>query len=380
MKRNQRSKRLLFVVNVDWIFVSHRLSIAEAALNAGYEVFVASKDTGKANEIRNRGVEFVELSISRSGTNPLKELYLCYELLRLYKNLKPDIVHHTTLKPVIYGSILTRLLKIKTINAISGLGYSFTDGRRGRVQETMITLMRFGFRNPLAHFIFQNQEDFEELLSLNVVSNTTEKTFIKGVGVNLEKYANLPVNKSIVLKVVLPSRMLWDKGVKEFVEAAKILYPEFGSKVRFVLYGKSDKDNPKGVPETYLKSNQIDGFLIWEGYQEDNINMYAGVDIVVLPSYREGMPKVLLEACAAAIPIVTTNAIGCRDCVEEGKNGLKVAVKSIDELALAIKTLIESKSMRQRMGIKGREKALIEFDINGVISKHLELYKQLLHK
>jgi hypothetical protein len=173
-------KRLLYVVNVDWFFVSHRLVIAEAAMKEGFEVIVAAEDTGKSNEITNKGIKFINFSFSRSGINPLKELCTLIKFLRLYTKVKPDIIHHITLKPVIYGSIIAKLLNVRnTINAVSGLGYNFTEGRMNIISKIMVRLMKYGF-NKVPYFIFQNEDDFKELTALKVLSSRSSIYFIKG--------------------------------------------------------------------------------------------------------------------------------------------------------------------------------------------------------
>lgn len=374
----KKKKKILFVVNVDWIFVSHRLPIAEAALKAGYTVAVAAKDSGSANEIRAKGIEFIDMPISRSGTNPLVELQLLYLFFKLYRKIKPDLLHHITMKPVVYGSIAAKLLKLKTVNAISGLGYNFTENRVGLVQKLMVLCMRYGFLKKNNHLIFQNLDDLSELKSLKIIDDTTKTSLIKGVGVDLDEYDFEKTNQRKLVSVVFPARMLWDKGVNEFIEAAKLLKERYFGKVSFQLYGKIDSENKMGVPIEFLQQQEIEGYLKWYGHQEDMISLFQSTDVVVLPSYREGLPKVLIEACAAGIPIVTTDAIGCRDCVDEGENGFKVPVKSVVELANAIEKMLVSADLRKKMGKSSREKAIKEFDQKEVVHKHLKIYKSLL--
>lgn len=371
------SKTLLIVVNVDWIFLSHRIAIGEAAVKNGYRVIVATKDSGKADLIRAKGMEFVPLPISRSGTQPIKELMLLWSFYKLYKKVQPDLIHHITLKPVIYGSVVAKVIGLKTVNAISGLGYSFTDKRKGLLQKVLVSLMKYGFSKRDNHLIFQNKDDLKELKSLGIISNRTAISIIKGVGVDLETY-RFEHKKKEIISVVMPSRMLWDKGVKEFVEAAKLLKEKYFGQVQFNLYGKIDKENKMGVLKSYLENQEIEGYLKWYGHQEDMLRHYVTADIVVLPSYREGIPRTLIEACAAGLPIVTTTAIGCRDCVDEGENGYKVPVKSVIELAEAIEKLILSPEDRIRMGQNSRKKAEHEFDQKEVIKKHLQIYDSMI--
>lgn len=371
-------KTLLMVANVDWVFIMHRMAIGQEALNNGFEVVVAAKDTGSAKEIRDCGMKFIDLNISRSGVNPFTEFKLMVDMYKLYHQIQPAMAYHVTMKPVIYGSIISRILKIKTVNAISGLGYNFTDKRRGFIQKVMVQFMKWGFNKENNYLIFENEDDLNELQQLDIVNTKNKVQVIKGVGVNLQKYTYKDEVKKEKVVILLPTRMLWDKGVKEFVEAAKLLKGRYQGKVLFELCGMADTDNKEGVPASYLRSCQMEDYLKWIGHQKNMPAVYKEADIVVLPSYREGMPTALIEACSAGKPIITTNAIGCRECVEEGLNGYKVPVKSVDELANAIEKLIVSADDRKRMGIYSRKKAELEFDQKVVVKKHLEIYNDLL--
>ena len=374
-------KKLLMVANVDWFFISHRLCIAQEAVKQGWQVTVAAENTGRASEIESEGIRFVDFPFSRSGTNPIEELKTLKNFYKLYKDLQPDVVHHITLKPVIYGSIVAKILRIKgVLNAVSGLGYNFTEGRFGIVPRIMIKKMRFGFARKNVSIIFQNKEDYQELKELKVLGLTNTIVFIKGSGVNLDTFKPQEVLKRSKIKILLPTRMLWDKGVKEVKEASDILKEKYSEKITFVLSGLADEENKAGVPSSYLNDWQDGDYVQWIGYQKDMVAIYQDADIVLLPSYREGMPKTLIEACAMGKPIITTEAIGCKECVDEGINGFKVPVKSSEELAQGIIKMIENDSMREEMGKQSRLKAIKEFDQKQVIAKHLELYKELINE
>ncbi len=372
------STKILFVTNVDWFFISHRLVIAEEALKSGFEVIVAAEDTGRSQEIREKGIEFINLSISRSGTNPFIEFKTLLIFFKLYLSVKPDIVHHITLKPVIYGSIAAKLLNIKgVVNAISGLGYTFTKGRDSILQKAMLSIMKFGFNRKNLVVIFQNENDQDELKTFGVIDPSNAIVIIKGSGVDIEKYNEFDLPSFDKIKILLPSRMLWDKGVKELREASLILKIKYSDNVQFILSGLADEDNKAGVPASYLKDWEDGTYINWIGYQKNMIEIYKDSHIVVLPSYREGMPKSLLEACAIGRAVVTTNAIGCKECVDEGINGFKVAVYSSIELAVALEKLITNHDLIRQMGHNSRIKAVNEFDVKNVISKHLEIYNSL---
>lgn len=371
--------KILFVANVDWFFISHRLVIAEEAKKNGFEVIVAAKDTGRSQEIIDKGIQFINLSFSRSGTNLIKESITLIKVYKIYYNLKPDIVHHITLKPVIYGSIIAKLLKIKgVVNAISGLGYNFTEGRKSLVQKVMLLILKFGFNRKNVVIIFQNENDQKELTELGVIHPSNLIVRIKGSGVDLEKFHESSFPSFDRIKILLPIRMLWDKGVKELREASDILNKKYYENVEFILSGLADEDNKAGVPASYLNDWQDGNFVKWIGYQKNMVEVYQNSHIVVLPSYREGMPKSLIEACAIGRAIITTNAIGCRECVDEGINGLKVPVKDAQSLANAIETLVNNPNRIVEMGKASRLKAKKEFDINFVLQIHSQIYNQYL--
>ena len=368
--------KLLFIVNVDWFFISHRLILAEQALKKGFEVFVACEDTGRSNEITIKGIEFINLPFSRSGTNPISEFRTIFSFYKIYNEIKPNIVHHITLKPVIYGTLISRLFNsIGIVNAVSGLGYNFTAGRKGLVQKIMIQLLRIGFNRRNISVIFQNDDDEKVFKDLNIISNTNSIFKIKGSGVDLIKYPQSKLPSFEVIKILFPTRMLWDKGVKELRIASEILKEKYKESIQLLLSGMADDGNKAGVPSSYLEDWQDDNFVKWIGYQKEMVKIYQDCHVVVLPSYREGMPKSLIEACAIGRAIITTDAIGCKECVDEGINGFKVPVCSTDELAAAIEKLILNHELIKEMGENSRRKAEKEFDLKIVISKHLVIYQ-----
>ena len=370
-------KTLLIVINVDWLFVMHRLAIAKEALSQGYEVIVLTKDTGYGDLIKSEGLSFKNLNISRSGVNPIIELKLLFEMYRIYKKLNPSLVYQITMKPVIYGTLISRILKIKTVNAISGLGYNFTQDRKGFIQKIMIVLMKLGFNKRDNYLIFENNDDYSEMNKFGVINRKNKTKVIKGVGVDLEKFKVGIPKKNGKTTILFPARMLWDKGVREFIEAARLLRSNYGLNIIFKLCGMIDTENNESVPKEYMENIEIPGYLEWIGHQSDMVNVYKNSDIIVLPSYREGLPTVLIEACAAGKPIVTTNAVGCKECVDEGVNGFKVPVKSVNKLAAALKKLIENPELRIKMGEASRKKAEEEFNQKEVVKKHLDIYNNL---
>lgn len=373
-------KKLLMVANVDWFFISHRFCIAQEAVKQGWNVTVAAENTGRSFEIESEGIQFIDFKFSRSGTNPVGELKTLLNFYKLYQKTQPDVVHHITLKPVIYGTFISKIIGIKgVLNAVSGLGYNFTEGRSGIVSRIMIKMMRFGFSRKNVSVLFQNQDDYQELKQLGVFHYSNAVLFIKGSGVNLNVFYPIKHREEDRICVLFPTRMLWDKGVRELRIASDLLREKYYNDIVFVLSGLADEENKAGVPSHYLNEWQDGEYVKWIGYQKDMLPVYRDADIVVLPSYREGMPKTLIEACAMGKPIVTTDAIGCRECVDENVNGFKVPVKSTVDLAEAILKLVVNKSLRDEMGKQSRLKALREFDQITVVSKHMETYNKLLN-
>jgi glycosyltransferase involved in cell wall biosynthesis len=372
-------KKIVFLVNVDWFFISHRLDIAEEAVLQGWEVFVAAENSGKSHEIVAKGITFIDIKISRSGINIFEELSTLLQFYKIYQKVKPDVVHHITLKPVIYGTFIAKILKIKgVVNAISGLGYAFTNNRKGFVQRIMLIIMKIGFNRFNLSIIFQNNEDQEELQNLGVINSKNKIYRIKGSGVDLKRFYPDKLPEFDLIKILFPVRMLWDKGVKELNEATEILKIKYFGKIQFILSGLADRGNKAGVSEEYLREWEDGEYVKWIGYQSDMKPVYANSHIVVLPSYREGMPKSLLEACASGRAIVTTNAIGCKETVDEGVNGFKVPVASSTDLANALEELINNHDLIKQMGHNSRAKAEKEFDVKNVVEKHIEIYNSLL--
>lgn len=370
-------KKLFMVVNVDWFFISHRLPLALEAIKRGYDVYLATKDSGKRKEIESYGIHFIDVDFERSGKNPFRELAIISRLLTLYRKIRPDIVHHITVKPAIYGSIAARLLNnrnLKVINAISGLGFNFINERKSLSIWVLHKLMDFAFLKSNAKFIFQNPDDKAFYESLGYLSETNW-ILIKGSGVDTDKYKYVapPGNERIL--VVLGARMLKDKGVIEFVEASKLLYNKWSGRAEFRLVGGIDPDNPSFISEEEIQEWLIPQYLTWAGHQSDMMSYYVQADIVCLPSYREGLPKSLVEAMAVGRPIVTTNAPGCKECVIDGYNGYMVEIKDPQQLAAALDKLLSDEELRIKMGNASREYMEGEMGLKTVIDKTFSLYE-----
>jgi glycosyltransferase involved in cell wall biosynthesis len=370
------SPRILYIINDPAFFLSHRLPVALEAKRSGYEVIVATGPGEGVEDILAAGLGHHCLPLARGGMNPWAELRLLGALARLYRSVKPDLVHLVTIKPVLYGGILARLMKVPSmVAAISGMGYLFTGTRQGvtrRIAEVFYSLA-LGHRN--CKVIVQNQADREALQAMGALGRKRD-VLIPGSGVDLEQFwpSQIPQGPPLV---VLPARMLWDKGVGEFVQAAEILRKQ-GADARFVLVGAHDPHNPSGVPLEQLETWQAQGSVEWWGQCRDMPEVLAKASLVVLPSYREGMPKALLEAAATGRAIVTSDAPGCRDVVEPGKNGELVPIKDAQALAQVIGRLLGDRKLLETMGRRSREKAEAEFGVERVVAAHMEIYRELL--
>jgi len=299
----QRELKLLFVVNVDWFFLSHRLSLAKAAKRAGYEVIVAAAESGQGDRIRQEGFAYRSIPISRKGMNPLYEIKSMGSLLRLYRELRPDLVHQFTIKPVLYGSVAARFAGYPAVvNSITGLGYTFTRNRKARLLKRFARVAyAAALHYPFGTTIFQHDEDCRELVEMKLVSER-QTVVIPGSGVDCSEFRPLPEPDGVPI-VMLPSRMLWDKGVGTFVKAAGMLCTGL-PRVRCVLVGRLDESNPSAISDQQVRHWVEEGVVEWWGYRNDMPHVLSRAAVVVLPSVREGVPKVLLEAAASARAIV----------------------------------------------------------------------------
>lgn len=370
-------KKIIFVVNDDWFFKSHRLPIALHAKQLGYEVHIATGQYEGDSIFKEYGFEHHTFRIARGKVSPVSDLFMLFDLCRLYFRVKPDIVHHVTIKPVIYGGIASRVANVKgVVQAISGLGVIFIDeGVRARFKKYLISkLYKVALGGKNSVIICQNNDDKETLQKL-VCSSKLNFRIIKGSGVDLVALKFSPYEHKNVRKVVLLSRMLKDKGILEFYEAVKILKPSF-SNTKFILAG-GVHENPSSLDEKTLECWNQEGVIEWIGHVDNPEYVIKDADIVVLPSYREGLPKVLLEAGAIGRAVVTTDVPGCRDAVIDGQTALVVKSKSINELSEAIKTLLLDHELCVNMGMNGRELVEKEFSIEHVVLKHFEIYDSL---
>ena len=294
--------------------------------------------------------------------------------------MAPDLVHHVTSKPVLYGTIAARLANVPAVvNAIPGLGYAFGSGRGARklLRRVVAIAYRLALRHRHIRVIFQNREQLTQFVEEKLVKDV-DAVLIPGSGVDMNLFAPAPRSDHAIPQVVLASRMLYAKGVREFVDAARLLKSR-GVSARFMLVGEPDPDNPESIPLGILQEWDREGVVTYAGRRDDMPAVLAQTDLFVLPTYYgEGVPKALIEAAASGIAIVTTDWPGCRDVVVNEVNGLLVPVRDVDRLADAMERLLEQPGLRREMGAKGRERAVANFSLPAVSEQTMQIYEDLL--
>jgi glycosyltransferase involved in cell wall biosynthesis len=326
------------------------------------------------------GFRWLPVPMRRLSLNPLRELALLFQLWRMMRRERPDVVHGFTIKCAVYGALVGRLVGAARINAVAGMGYVFiSDSAKARLLRPAVrALMRAALGGPRARLILQNSDDVRFFAQAGIVP-LQQIRLVPGSGVDCLRFSPPAEDRSAEqrpTRVVLAARLLWDKGLAEFIEAARIIKSESRS-VCFVLAGAPDPGNPASAPEQTIREWQAEGLVQWLGHVSDMPALLAGADIVVLPSYREGLPKSLIEAAACARPLITTDVPGCRAVVTHGVDGLLVPVRNARALAGAIACLQDNPALARRLGQAARAKALAEFDERIVIARTLAVYGEV---
>lgn len=370
--------KLLYLMNEALFFTTHRMPVAVAAARLGYEVHVAAPfEAGPVAAIEAQGFAYHDIPLRRGGLNPLAEARLVWHLFRLVRRLEPALVHHVAMKPVAYGGLVSRLLRVPaTIHAVTGLGYLFTreDLKARLIRGFILWLYRFALGHPNARAIFQNPDDLELFTARGLVDARIVVT-IKGCGCDVEVFRPKPPPDGPVT-VMFPARILGDKGIHEFIAAVRILKAE-GTAARFVLVGRRDPLNPTDVPEATIRGWEREGLVEWWGFRTDMPDVLASAHVICMPSYREGLPRGLIEAASCGLPIVTADVPGCREVVRHDDNGLLVPVRDGRATAEALRRLIADPALRQRMGRRGRERAVAEFSEAQFVADTLAAYAQV---
>ncbi len=370
--------RIAFFVTADWYFCSHRLPLAIAARDAGHEVHVITHVDRHAHVIREAGLQLHPVMLSRGGTQPVAEARAIAQVTALYRRIRPDLVHHVSVKPVLYGSIAATLAGVPSVvNAFTGLGYLFTSRQpRARLLRALVEPALRAFLNGRGRCVVMQNRDDLELLAMRRVVDGRHAVLIRGSGVDTRRFAATAQPEGVPL-VVLPARLLGDKGVPEFVEAADQLRAE-GVAARFALVGPVEDQNPSAVPEARVRDWVARGSVEWWGAREDMPEVFRQAAIVCLPSHREGLPKALLEAASSARAMVATDVPGCREIAREGITGRLVPARDPQALAAALRELIAAPATRARMGEAGAAIARAEFSVEAVCAQTLALYERLL--
>jgi len=375
------SKKICYLVTEDWYFLSHRLQLAKAAQRDGYDVYVITRISKGKNLIESEGIKLIPIDMNRHGKNIINEILLIIRINKIYKSINPDIVHHIALKPILYGSLASIFLKVpKIVNTVAGLGYIFKSRSLGdRIISTIIKyLLKLSvyFKSP--EFITQNPEDSDFLVRNNITKNNNIH-LIRGSGVEPELYKPAQYDREIPT-ILFASRLLWSKGVKDYVSAAEIIRNKNIPSV-FLLAGDPDPENPDSVSMLQLNEWNNSGVISYIGQQNNMPELLSEIDIVCLPTYYgEGVPKILIEAASCAIPLITTDIAGCREIVEHGINGYLVPERDPVAIATMIETLLLDVDLRKKMGSEGRRIVKEGFSIDKVNAGTIKIYNNLLRR
>ena len=382
--------KVLLFANTEWYLFNFRQSLARALRDAGHEVLLVSPDGPYGEKLRAAGYRWEPAPMVRRSLNPLREYALVQWLRRLIAREQVDLVHGFTIKCAIYGSIAARQAGVPArVNAAAGMGYVFTSNApRALILRPVIRrLFRYALDGDGARLILQNPDDVEMFVRAGLVTPELVR-LIPGSGVDCRRFVPAEYASGAQahptaegheprFRVVLPARLLWDKGLAEYVEASRLLRAR-GVAVDFLLAGEPDPGNPAAVAEHVVRGWVNDGLVQWLGHVTDMPALFHSVDAVVLPSYREGLPKGLIEAAACALPLVTTDVPGCREVVSHEEDGLLVPMKDAPALADAIARLAHDPALCQRLGQAARRKALSQFDERTVVERTLAVYRELI--
>jgi glycosyltransferase involved in cell wall biosynthesis len=372
--------KVIFFANTDWYLYNFRLGLAKFLRERGFEVVMLSPVGAYGAMLAAEGFRWVAVDMDRRSLNPARELALIRRISAVYAAEKPDIVHHFTIKCVVYGSLIARWHGIRNrVNAVTGMGYVFSDdGYRARLLRPVVrNLIKATLGGEGSRLILQNKDDLAAFAAAELAPS--EKTHvILGSGVDTARFQPSAASRGHgVMRVLLASRLLWDKGIREYIEAARLVKEE-GLPVEFLLAGNPDPGNPASVPESQIAKWREGAAVKYLGHVADMPRLLSEIDVAVLPSYREGVPRSLLEAAACGLPIVTTDVPGCREVVRHGVNGLLVPPRDAPALAAAVKFMWEKPDERARMGSAARQVVLNNFDQQIVFEKTFAVYRDLL--
>ncbi|SCU76495.1 Glycosyl transferase, group 1 family protein [Cupriavidus necator] len=362
-------EKILFCGNSAWAMYQFRRGVMEALIADGYEVHVVAPADGNSSALEELGCIFHAVPMSPQGHNPLEDLRLVLVLSALYRRVGPKVIFHYTIKPNIYGSVAAWLARAKSIAITTGLGYVFLNV--GLVSRVSKLLYRIALRFPQAVW-FLNHEDRGAFVSRKLV-DSSKCVVLPGEGIDLTYFrqlSDITRGPSECFTFLLIARMLWDKGIGEYVDAARQLGERYRN-VRFLLLGPGGSANPSAIPIEQIHRWQEDGVVEYLGEAADVRPAIAAADCIVLPSYREGVPRVLLEAAAMERPVIATDVPGCKDIVDHGVNGYLCAERNADDLTSKMEAMLQlGASTRREMGRAGRAKVQREFDEKKVVAHY----------
>ncbi len=370
--------KLLYLITEDWFFCSHFMERAKAAQAQGFEIVVLTRARSHGQRIRDAGFQLQPLAIDRSGTGFFNELRTLHEIWRAYREHRPDLVHQIAMKPIIYGSLVARMQGLRAVlNAPVGMGFLFTsDTARARLLRPLVRMLLRWLLNPRgSKVVFENEEDLRDCVRDGMVC-IADAVLIPGAGIDTAMFQPDLVPARGASVVLMAARLLRDKGVAEFVAAARLLH-ERGVPARCWLVGAPDAGNPSSFSTVQLDAWKTQADVELLGHRDDIAALLRKADIACLPSYREGLPKFLLEAMATGLPVVSTDVVGCRQAVLDGVTGLLVPARDPVALADALQRLVEDGAARARMGAAGRARALSEFADERIQQLTLAQYQAL---
>lgn len=373
-------KKIIYLVSLDSFFISHRLPIAEQLLKNGYEVHIATEFTNYKKKLSRMGFKTHNIKFNRNSLNPLKAIFSIFQIFILFNKIKPNIVHLISLKPIIFGGLVSFISSINSlVVSITGLGSMFIKkGVLFKIRENIFNkFYKIIFSFPRIQVILQNKDDLNYLMKKTYLKKNKVK-IIKGSGIKIDKFkfSQIPKNTPIIL---MASRLIADKGVLEYIDSIRYL-KKIKFKARFYLIGDIDFENPSAINKLIIDHCKKEKILIHFKHQKNIFKFIKKSTILVLPSYREGFPKILMEAASSGRPVITTNTPGCKDAVVNNITGVLVPVKNSLALAKAIKYLCSDKNKLQSMGRAARKHAVKNFDVMDVVSKHISIYKSLSKK
>lgn len=382
-------QKVLLVANWDWVLFNFRFALARELKRQGYDVVFVCPEGDYVQRMQEEGFRWVNWPLQRRSLNPLNELKSVGTLAKIYRDENPALIHHDTIKPNFYGSLAVKRNRKKApdhesprvINTFMGLGYLFSSHPKASfLRRLLLPILRFALQQKEVFTVFSNQRDLNTFLKLNLLKPADAQVLVSEC-VDIDRFQPGDGSKKHPenhYRVLMAARLLWDKGVQEFVDASKALQQQ-NKHVEFWLAGLPDKENPQWVPEEELNAWEAQRLIQWLGHCSDMPDLLQKVDIATLPThYNEGLPRFLVESAASGLPLIATDIPACRAIVKDGVNGIIIPTQNADALANAISRLIDDNTLRSNMSEASRSIALSEFDEKQVLKEWLSLYKKLI--